>query len=313
MMRHLNTAFTLLLLAAVPVQAGQAIETGTVNWERDLPQAQATSRADGRPVFLLFQEVPGCAGCQKFGKQVLSHPLLVEAIEEAFVPVLVFNNRSGGSDVKLLKQFGEPAWNYQVVRFLDAAGRDLIPRRDRVWTLGPLATRMVEALQAAKRPVPPYLLALAREYDPSQLQTCALAMSCFWTGEHRLGQVDGVVTTEAGWLDGREVTRVTYRNDLLSLPSLVQQAAQAGCAQKVYLPAGVSGSFGHTPAGVLDQTYRRAKSSDQKKQLERWTALQKVPHLTEAQRTKLNAFAPNQRDQALRWLSPRQRAALGPQ
>jgi len=36
--------------------------------------------------------------------------------------MLVYNNRNGGMDQKLLKRFQEPAWNHQVIRFLNAAG-----------------------------------------------------------------------------------------------------------------------------------------------------------------------------------------------
>ena len=36
-----------------------AIEVGTVKWGRDLDAALAASKASGKPVFVLFQEVPG--------------------------------------------------------------------------------------------------------------------------------------------------------------------------------------------------------------------------------------------------------------
>ena len=41
------------------------------------------------PVFAFFQEVPGCAGCQKFGAEVMSDPVIVAAIEAEFLPVLM--------------------------------------------------------------------------------------------------------------------------------------------------------------------------------------------------------------------------------
>ena len=34
--------------------------------------------------------------------QVLSHPLIVEAIEDEFVPVVVYNNQASGRDAELL-------------------------------------------------------------------------------------------------------------------------------------------------------------------------------------------------------------------
>jgi len=76
--------------------------------------------------------------------------------------VLVYNNRKGGLDKKHLKRFQEPAWNYQVIRFLNAEARDDIPRKDRIWTTSGVASRMIEALNAANRSVPKYLKALAK-------------------------------------------------------------------------------------------------------------------------------------------------------
>jgi len=89
----------------------------------------------------------------------MSNPTLVKVIEESFVPILVHNN-SGGTDRQILKKFNEPSWNYQVIRFIDSAEKDIIPRKDRVWTLQPLAQRMKLALEKAKQPVPEDLLSL---------------------------------------------------------------------------------------------------------------------------------------------------------
>ena len=138
---------------------GDNIEVGDVEWGRDLEGAYAASEKSGKPVLVLFQEVPGCAGCQKFGREVLSHPQIVEAIETEFEPVVVYNNRKG-EDAAILKSFGEPAWNYQVIRFLNSKGEDMIPRRDKIWTTEALAARMIEALESRGRTVPDYLNSL---------------------------------------------------------------------------------------------------------------------------------------------------------
>jgi len=164
-MRRFIIILTAVFLLAHGVEADEnPIEVGAVHWGRDLDQAQKVSGETGRPVFVFFQEVPGCGGCQDFGRTVLTNPLIVEAIEDEFLPVLVFNNR-GGKDQQLLERFGEPAWNFQVVRFLNAQGRDIIPRKDHIWTTSDLATRMIATLQAVDRPVPKYLQTLAEESD----------------------------------------------------------------------------------------------------------------------------------------------------
>lgn len=137
------------------------IEVGDVRWGRDFDLALQKSTQAGKPVLVLFQEIPGCSVVQKFGREVLTNPLLVQAIEEEFIPLLVYNNRSSGMDRELMERYQEPSWNFQVIRFLDAQGQDVIPRKDRVWTTSGVADRMVKALVAVHRPVPDYLRKLA--------------------------------------------------------------------------------------------------------------------------------------------------------
>ena len=186
----------------------QPIEVGTVSWLRELDDAKAQAASEGKPIFALFQEVPGCHGCKQFGSEVLSHPVIVDAIEEAFVPLLIHNN-SGGRDAEVLAMYGEPAWNYQVVRFLDSAGADIIQRRDRVWDAGPLAARMIRTLEAADRPIPRYLRLLEQELS-DRLDVIHLVQGCFWVGEMEIGQIEGVVMTEAGFLSGHEITSAWF-------------------------------------------------------------------------------------------------------
>ncbi len=154
----LSVVFTLFSSEAI----GNPIEVGDVRWGRDLEAALRNSADSGKPVLVLFQEVPGCSGVRQFGREVLTNPSLVEAIENEFYPVLIYNNHKGGMDEKSLKRFNEPAWNYQVIRFLDAQGRDIIPRKDRIWTVSGVASRMIEALTVANRPVPEYLKVLTQ-------------------------------------------------------------------------------------------------------------------------------------------------------
>ncbi len=83
-------------------------ELGTVTWQRDLPAAFAQAQKGGKPVFLLFQEIPGCDTCTGFGKDVLSHALLAAAIEQCFVPVVARNNVEG-AEKDILQRYQEPA------------------------------------------------------------------------------------------------------------------------------------------------------------------------------------------------------------
>jgi hypothetical protein len=69
------------------------------------------------------------------------------------------------------------------------------------------------ARHAAHRPVPRYLPALAMEQDVSKHKCLAFAMFCYWIDEYELGKIEGVISTEAGWLEGHEVTLVTSHQD----------------------------------------------------------------------------------------------------
>lgn len=290
------------------------VEVGDVHWQRDYEQALQMGRETGKPVFLFFQEVPGCIGCQNFGQEVLTHPLLVEAIEDEFVPLLIYNNRLQGTDNRTRELYGEPSWNFQVIRFIDADGKDIIPRKDRVWTVGELAVRMVKTLKQAGRDVPFYLENLGFEYSLEEQATIGFAMACFWTGEYKLGKIDGVVKTEAGWYDNREITLVTYHTTSIDIPSLVRAAEKEQCAQRVY-PASSEEyedlDSSRLTVKILDMNnYRRADTSDQKKQLQGWIENSPQLYLSPMQKTKLNSFLPESYDKAFSWLSPRQKSLL---
>jgi len=310
--RSMLAAAVFLALASVIANspahaAANAIEIGSVEWRRDLNAALEESTKTGKPVFAFFQEVPGCGGCQKFGAEVMSHPPIVDAVEREFLPVLIYNNRRG-RDQEILERYDEPAWNYQVIRFLDGEGRDLIPRKDRIWTRDALAARMIQALGVAGRPAPGYLEVTAYELDAERQETAAFAQSCFWSGEVALGGLPGVITTEAGWIEGREVTLVRYRPDLVSLETLVDRATTAGVADKLYLPTREQrrrvGDDPRLKVGKLNDSYRRADASDQKRQI-RESALGDLD-LSAMQRTKVNAFVTVDMQEALAWLTPEQ-------
>ncbi|MEZ4442005.1 MAG: VPGUxxT family thioredoxin-like (seleno)protein, type 2 [Polyangiaceae bacterium] len=272
-------------MAEAPPPVDNPRELGWVHWERDYETAAALAAKTGRPLFVLFQEVPGCSTCVGFGETVLSHPLLIEAIETAFVPVAIFNNR-GGRDGATLQRFGEPAWNNPVVRFVDAEGRDLIPRADNLWSTGGIARRMVAALTAADQPIPAHLSWVVEE-TAEQSASSTFQMSCFWQGEVCFGGLDGVLDTHAGHLDGREVVEVEYDPHTISADELQAASRRQGCGDLVARPR---------PA-------RPADDSDQKIHLAR-SRYRYLP-LTPLQATRVNA-ALGKGSNPRRWLSPRQ-------
>jgi hypothetical protein len=91
-----------LLFSDLSVQAqektnssNQSEELGTVSWHRDYNSAITLSKEESKPVLILFQEVPGCMTCRNYGQNVLSNPLMVDAIEHLFIPLAIYNNKKG--------------------------------------------------------------------------------------------------------------------------------------------------------------------------------------------------------------------------
>ena len=301
---------TLILLSICIYVNGNEVEVGEVKWQRDYKEALAESVTSGKPLFMLFQEVPGCSGCQTYGKTVLSHPLLVEAIEDLFEPILIYNNRTIKQDNDLLKKFNEPAWNYQVVRFLDQNGKDIIPRKDRVWTVVATAKRMVKVLEAQEREAPQYLKDISNTLDEPNVKEALFSMYCFWTGEQKLGSIEGVLKTEAGFYGGHEVTRVWYDSKQLKLDQLMAKAQKFKCADEMYISKIDRATLGKTRLLIFEldlKKYSKAPASDQKKQVSR---NYKTLRLTDYQLTKVNSWCRINEAKAKSYLSPRQLSQL---
>ena len=62
------------------------------------------------------------------------------------------------------------------MRFVDAKGEDVIPRKDRVWSTGGVLGRMAKALDAADRDVPAWLDVIANESASGDVETALFAM-----------------------------------------------------------------------------------------------------------------------------------------
>ena len=159
---------------------------------------------------------------------MLAQPLIVETLEDQFVPIAVYNN-VGGEDKKLLQRFKEPAWNFQVMRFMNSDLQDVLPRKDRVWTVNATAQRLAKALEKSGKEVPAYLENVLIPETNLETKRVAFAMYCFWTGEAKLGSLDGVIATEAGFYDGREVVVVNYDPKTIQLTTLVGEAEKFDC------------------------------------------------------------------------------------
>ena len=296
----------IIFLFAVSTLAAQRsdnpIELGKVEWIRDYDEAIAQSKATDKPIFLLFQEVPGCANCTKYGQDILSHPLMVEAIETEFVPLAIFNNKSG-KDRAVLVQFGEPSWNNPVVRIIDQDGNDLAKRVANFRSRTKIVNTMMDVLQKENKTVPNYLQLLSQEWIG--LETTGeegfLSMYCFWTGEREIAKIDGVLSTEAGFMHGREVVKVEYDETKTDLAKIGNQASKVSCADAIFTDQVVNTAIPTKKEGK----YRK---DSQDKYYLRHTDYQYIP-LTDIQQTKINS-AIGSKQNPNQYLSPRQSELL---
>lgn len=207
-------------------QATQEEELGKVSWLRDYDEAIAQAKKEKKDVLVLFQEVPGCATCRNYGHNVLSHPLMVEAIENSFVPLAIFNNK-GGKDKEILEKYNEPSWNNPVVRIINTEGKNVVPRISNDYSASTLSLRMKQALVQKKEIVPEYLNLLVQELTAAQANRVDekyFKMYCFWTGEKELGSLSGVLSTQSGFMNHSEVVKVSYDSKLISEEQLEKQA-----------------------------------------------------------------------------------------
>lgn len=214
----------------------QPEELGLIKWNRDLDLAQSLSLKTKKPILILFQEIPGCGTCKSYGNKVLSHPFILESIETYFVPLAIYNNKQG-KDKNVLDLFGEPAWNNPVVRIVDAKLNPIVDRLNGNYSTYGLLSKITTTLLKTNQKIPKYLELFEEELQAKNTGTekMTFGMYCFWSGEKNYGKINGVVSTTAGFMSGREVVEVEYNPKLISGADLIKQGQKVNCADEVYL------------------------------------------------------------------------------
>jgi len=235
---YIFVAFTFLLSSLMAqqwtVDTGFPEELGNVNWHRSYDKAINSAKAQNTPVFILFQEVPGCATCKNYGNNLLTHPHIVEAIETYFTPLAIYNNKRG-SDADILRKFNEPSWNNPVARIIDPNSEsDLVKRLNGQYDMESLVSFVSKGIIESGSLIPEYFDLLYQEVAVKDVRETHLSMYCFWSGEKALGTLDGVVSTKAGYMNGTEVVKVEYDAKQVSEENLISFAAGKQCADAIY-------------------------------------------------------------------------------
>ena len=310
-MKIILTTITICLLTVISYaqdwtqKIDQPIELGQVHWLRDYDQALAQSAVKDLPVFMFFQEVPGCHTCSTFGNEVMSHPLIVEAIEAHFVPLVIYNNK-GGSDGEILKKYKEPTWNNPVVRIVNSKGKDIVKRHSGAYEPSAVVNTIQNALLASNQIAPHYLNLLHQELS-DHTEEAVLSMYCFWTGEKEIGSMQGVQSTQAGYMNGTEVVKVSYDPDQISYAELVSESSKKRCADKVYTDNNEEKSIAKNK-NIPSKGTNKYRVDLQDKYYLSQTEYQNIPMLN-IQATKVNALVAK-RQSPSDILSPRQLSIL---
>lgn len=285
------------------------VELGKVNWIRNYDQALALSAELDKPIFILFQEVPGCSTCKNYGQKVLSHPFIVEAIEDEFIPLAIYNNKAG-KDKKVLEKYNEPTWNNPVVRIVNENGDNIVRRLYSNYSLQGVTNSMINALLESNKIVPDYLHLFKKELDTNQgtLKESYASMYCFWTGEKVLGSIDGVAETEAGFMDGKEVVRFKYNPKLVKYEELIKTAGKMKCADAAYTDDAHEREIAEAVTRKKAKPIQAYRSDRTPKYYLANTIYQYLP-MSSYQSLKINV-ALSEGNSAIDLLSPRQQALL---
>ena len=123
-----------------------------------------------------------------------------------------------------------------MVRIVGSDKQDIVSRLAGNYTSLGLVQTMDQALDRSGRVTPPYLQLLEEELRAKVLgtETAVLSMFCFWTGEGHYGNLPGVVATEPGFMNGREVVKVEYSPEVISFEKLIQSGSKVKCADQLY-------------------------------------------------------------------------------
>ncbi|MBK1835545.1 hypothetical protein [Roseibacillus ishigakijimensis] len=214
----------------------------------------------------------------------------MECLEDEFVPLLIRNNHPG-EEASWLAHYHEPGWNFPVARFFSGEGQELLPRRDRLFSLPDLFPRLEMALMLMGKPSA--ILPLVRP-ETIRPELLAVRQSGPWQGELPLGHLPPVIQSQAAWHQGREATLLSSNPSLGGISALSQQIHDTLGEVEIFHGRALKGT---RPAKEADQKFRLARSP--------WNAL---PTLTAHQRSRLEGWLAHDPGRIVEFLTPRQRA-----
>jgi hypothetical protein len=149
------------LLLPLRVHA-KVLERGAVVWLEEYEEAVLRSREEHKPLLVYFCRLDGEPMAEELGAAFFSHPLVVELIETAFVPLFV-DNQANGRDQDILDRFKEIPGNKPVMRILNPDSNVPGERLFGNYSAQNLMFSLIYGLKATGNPVPHYIRLMAKE------------------------------------------------------------------------------------------------------------------------------------------------------
>jgi hypothetical protein len=198
------------------------------------------SRTTRRPVLLVQAEIPGDT---EAGREIFSHPLIVEAADSLFTTV--FNNDEDYSCSASRSPSGKSRRTR--VGFFDELGKEIGQSLSAdMLTRAGIAEAMIATLERCDQPVPKYLLLL---YDEERGRIkpgpFGLPVPCYHRavfgmddstllGEVEFAGLEGVISTRAGFVTRQKVVEVIYDWGRLCFGSVIHYALQRKIGDIIY-------------------------------------------------------------------------------
>eukprot|EP00545_Synedropsis_sp_CCMP1620_P009278 CAMPEP_0119013026 /NCGR_PEP_ID=MMETSP1176-20130426/7755_1 /TAXON_ID=265551 /ORGANISM="Synedropsis recta cf, Strain CCMP1620" /LENGTH=394 /DNA_ID=CAMNT_0006966075 /DNA_START=97 /DNA_END=1281 /DNA_ORIENTATION=+ len=286
-------------------------ELGAITYQYScLEEAQCEASRTGRPILCFEIQLPGD---QDAGREIFSHPLVVEAAETLFVTVRTTP-----------KAIAPSARDWTRVRVLDNSGIDVVVGiSSNLLSLASMVSLMISGLNALRQPIPTYMLLLEDEETGRVRYTssgCAqrtdrqavFGMADSQIGEVEFGDLEGILSTRAGYIGHQQVVQVTYDSVKLCYCNLTRFALQRKIADIIYyltndekIGARMETQRVEAKSDLIKHTCTIQTDVDPKHSL-RQTMLRYVP-MTDLQATKANRLvAMGVFNEAMHLLSPRQ-------
>lgn len=316
---RLLTELSCLDKHCAPLDRGQP-EAGAVHWTTNFAQAEAEADASGKPIFVQFTAIPGSQTCQDYGRDVLSHSIIADLLEESFVPFLI--NTQDPKAEEILDIFSVSKLEFPAVHFVDADRREIAPPYQCGDVHGNLRDEAdavfhaaANALSAVQQPLPLFAQLMGPTGAAAvvglgmESEWLVFTVGSFRSAEALLGALPAALSTEIGWCGGgfqnpprlEQAVRMEFDSSLVGAGEIVTAAIALGFSptddrtaesfraakasdQKICLQAQVTGG----DVGGGDQDQESQQASGVKESGYRVRALKRVA-LTPSQAMRANA------------------------